>query len=83
MNVLMNPFHCVDDNLKPSWLQLNTKKSVAKRLLANLRLMYLDTTTAQKLCYLVPEISTKKIAKLLGDNEKMVLEVYSHIVEER
>lgn len=36
-----------------------------------------------ELCYLVPQISTKMIAKLLGDTEKMVLEVYSHIVEEK
>lgn len=35
------------------------------------------------LCYRVPEISTKMVAKLLGDNEKMVLEVYSHIVMEK
>lgn len=35
------------------------------------------------LCYQVPAISTKMIAKLLGDTEKMVLEVYSHIVEEK
>lgn len=32
------------------------------------------------LCYQVPEISTKMIAYLLGDSEKMVLEVYSHIL---
>lgn len=32
---------------------------------------------------MVPEISTKMIAKLIGDTEKMVLEVYSHIVEEK
>ncbi len=36
-----------------------------------------------ELCYLVPEISTKKIAQLMGDDERMVLEVYSHIMEER
>ena len=35
-----------------------------------------------ELCYQVPRISTKKIAQLLGDNEKMVLDVYSHITEE-
>lgn len=35
-----------------------------------------------ELCYQVPRISTKKIAQLLGDNEKMVLDVYSHIKEE-
>ena len=36
-----------------------------------------------ELCYQVPAISTKKIAQLLGDNEKMVLQVYSHIVEKK
>lgn len=36
-----------------------------------------------ELCYQVPAISTKMIAKLLGDTEKMVLDVYSHIVEDR
>lgn len=35
------------------------------------------------LCYKVPLISTKKIAALLGDDERMVLEVYSHIIEEK
>ena len=33
------------------------------------------------LCYQVPTISTKTIARLLGDNENMVLNVYSHILE--
>ena len=36
-----------------------------------------------ELCYQVPAISTKMIARLLGDTEKMVLDVYSHILEER
>lgn len=36
-----------------------------------------------ELCYKVPEISTKMIAKLLGDDESMVLKVYSHIQEEK
>ena len=36
-----------------------------------------------ELCYQVPAISTKMIAKLLGDDERMVLEVYSHIQEEK
>ena len=36
-----------------------------------------------ELCYQVPMISTKKIAKLMGDTEKMVLDVYSHIIEEK
>lgn len=36
-----------------------------------------------ELCYQVPTISTKMIARLLGDTEKMVLDVYSHILEEK
>ena len=36
-----------------------------------------------QLCYQVPEISTKMIAYLLGDSEKMVLEVYSHLMLEK
>lgn len=36
-----------------------------------------------ELCYQIPQISTKMIARLLGDTEKMVIEVYSHILEEK
>lgn len=36
-----------------------------------------------ELCYKVPAISTKMIARLMGDTEKVVLNVYSHIIEER
>lgn len=36
-----------------------------------------------QLCYQVPAISTKKIAQLMGDTEKVVLEIYSHILEEK
>lgn len=36
-----------------------------------------------ELCYQIPAISTKMIARLLGDNEKMVIDVYSHLVEEK
>ena len=35
------------------------------------------------LCYQIPLISIKHIAKLLGDTEKMVLDVYNHIILER
>lgn len=36
-----------------------------------------------QLCYQIPKISIKKIAQLLGDTKKMVIEVYNHIVEEQ
>lgn len=39
-------------------------------------------TYCTRLCYQIPLISTKMIAKLLGDDEKMVIDVYSHILEE-
>lgn len=35
------------------------------------------------LCYQIPVISIKKIAELLGDTEKMVIEVYNHIITEK
>ena len=35
------------------------------------------------LCYQVPAISIKKIAQLMGDTEKMVLDVYNHIMDEK
>lgn len=35
------------------------------------------------LCYQIPAISIKKIAELMGDTEKMVLEVYNHILQEK
>lgn len=35
------------------------------------------------LCYQIPKISIKRIAQLLGDTERMVLEVYNHIVLEK
>lgn len=35
------------------------------------------------LCYQVPSISIKKIAKLMGDTEEVVLKVYNHVQEER
>lgn len=36
-----------------------------------------------ELCYQIPTISTKMIAKLLGDDERMVIEVYSHMIEQK
>lgn len=35
------------------------------------------------LCYQIPTISIKKIAELLGDTEKMVIEVYNHVMLEK
>ena len=40
-------------------------------------------TYCTELCYQIPTISTKKIAQLLGDDESMVIRIYSHIMEEK
>lgn len=40
-------------------------------------------TYCTDLCYQVPTITTKKIAQLLGDDESMVITVYSHIMEQK
>ena len=32
------------------------------------------------LCYQIPKISIKHIAQLMGDTEKVVLDVYNHII---
>lgn len=40
-------------------------------------------TYCTELCYQVPMITTKKIAQLLGDDESMVIHIYSHIMEEK
>ena len=36
-----------------------------------------------ELCYQVPALSTKKIAAIMGHDESMTIQVYSHILEER
>lgn len=36
-----------------------------------------------ELCYQVPTISTKHIARIMGHNESMVIRIYSHILEEK
>ena len=35
------------------------------------------------LCYQFPKISIKMIARLVGDSEKVVLEVYNHLMLEK
>ena len=35
------------------------------------------------LCYQIPTVSIKRIAQLLGDTERMVIDVYNHIILEK
>lgn len=61
----------------------NAKKERKERPIQGLTAHILRHNYCTELCYQVPAISTKMIARLLGDTEKMVLDVYSHIIEEK
>ena len=61
----------------------NPHKRGSVRQITSLTAHVLRHNYCTELCYQIPTISTKKIAMLLGDSEKMVLEVYSHILEEK
>ena len=57
----------------------NAKKMKMPKLITDLTAHIFRHNYCTELCYQVPQISTKMIAKMLGDDEKMVLKVYSHI----
>ena len=61
----------------------NAKKNKTEKQITDLTAHIFRHNFCTELCYQIPAISTKKIAKILGDSEKMVLEVYSHIKEEK
>lgn len=61
----------------------NAKKDKTEKQITDLTAHIFRHNFCTELCYQIPAISTKKIAKILGDSEKMVLEVYSHIKEEK
>ena len=78
---------------KGDYLTEGKYHSMWKRILRNIGFV-LDTSEGitphvfrhnycTRLCYQIPLITTKKIASLLGDSEKMVIDVYSHILEEK
>ena len=60
------------------WKNIQTRMD-SPRLTAHLFRHNYCTT----LCYQIPAISIKKIAELMGDREKMVIDVYNHILSER
>ena len=64
----------VNDYIEAHDLPRSAEKLTAHRLRHNFCTL---------LCYQTPRISTKTIARLLGDTEAMVLNVYSHILEDK
>ncbi len=61
----------------------DAKKNRGEKTITELTPHMLRHNYCTELCYQIPKISTKMIARLLGDDERMVLEVYSHIQEEK
>lgn len=81
------------DAYKRMWESMITELNVAVgyrphkkgsvRQITNLTAHVFRHNYCTNLCYQIPTISTKMIARLLGDRENMVLDVYSHILEEK
>lgn len=71
------------------WKQIVKKMNRAAGGTDNLQVIYGITAHVFRhnyctnLCYQVPAISIKKIAKLMGDTEAVVLRTYNHIMEEK
>ena len=71
------------------WEQIVKKMNIAVggndtvKLIHNLTPHIFRHNYCTRLCYQIPAISTKMIARLLGDTERMVSDVYSHILEEK
>ena len=61
----------------------NAKKNRMEKPIQDLTAHIFRHNYCTELCYQIPAISTKMIARILGDTEKMVLDVYSHIVEKK
>jgi len=61
----------------------NAKKDRQEKPITGLTPHIFRHNFCTSLCYEIPKISTKMIARLLGDSERMVLEVYSHIKEDQ
>ncbi len=77
-----------------SWVTKSSYRKMWSRILAGLQAVAdgpIEGLTAHvfrhnyctNLCYQIPAISIGKVAELLGDTEKMVLEVYNHIIAEK
>lgn len=71
------------------WAQIKRKMNLAAGGTDDLQVIYgfsahtFRHNYCTNLCYQVPAISIKKIARLMGDTEAVVLNVYNHVMEER
>lgn len=71
------------------WSNIVSKMNVAAggsnkiKIITGLTVHIFRHNYCANLCYQMPNISIKRIAQLSGDSEKMVLEVYNHVLEQK
>ena len=69
------------------WSNIVSKMNVAAggsnkiKIITGLTVHIFRHNYCANLCYQMPNISIKRIAQLLGDSEKMVLEIYNHVLD--
>lgn len=85
-----NLFHMKDgsyitkSSLDKMWARIVKKmQAVSKEKIEKLTPHIFRHNYCASLCYQIPAISINKIAKLLGDSPKMVVEVYNHEITEK
>lgn len=67
-----------------TWMRIRKKmQEVSDEEIVKLTAHVFRHNYCTNLCYQIPKISIKKIAKLMGDTEAMVLNVYNHILLEK
>lgn len=62
---------------------LQSLQSVSEEPITGLTAHVFRHNYCTELCYQIPTVSIKRIAQLLGDSERMVMDVYNHIILEK
>ena len=85
-----NLFHMKDgtyitkSSLDKMWARIIRKmQAVSEEKIINLTPHIFRHNYCATLCYQIPAISINKIAKLLGDSPRMVIDVYNHEIEQK
>lgn len=66
-----------------TWKRISAMQKASNKPITGLTAHIFRHNYCTMLCYQIPKISIKRIAQLLGNKEKMVLEVYNHVVMEK
>lgn len=82
--VMRNGEPCTKSSYDKMWKRIvKQMQAVSDQPIEGLTAHVFRHNYCTNLCYQIPIISIKKIAALLGDTDKMVLEVYNHIITEK